>query len=138
VDIGTPTGIKPNLGVRWEEQGVLPSDRVSELLSDTRAGFFAYPTPLLGKSTVFAAYAAHGLIPVTYAENMGPNCEGLTQGVHFVNIPGGVSACVKLDLSAIAAEVFRWYSGHSLAVHAEAIWSVAQWMASTRGDPTSH
>ena len=44
--------------------GLCPRAEVSELLLGARAGFLAYPAAFLPKSTIFAAYCAHGLLPV--------------------------------------------------------------------------
>jgi hypothetical protein len=65
VDVGAEAGAPPSLGGRRVvRRGVTPAGEVSELLGRSRGGFLAYPPDYLGKSTVFAAYAAHGVVPV--------------------------------------------------------------------------
>lgn len=44
--------------------GSLPAAEVSRLLAASLAGFMVYPPDFLPKSTIFAAYCAHGLLPV--------------------------------------------------------------------------
>jgi hypothetical protein len=45
--------------------GPLPADEVSRMLLAARAGFVSYPAPFLAKSTIFAAYCSHGMLPIT-------------------------------------------------------------------------
>jgi hypothetical protein len=49
-------------------KGVLPQGAVSELLQRARFGFVAYPLDFIGKSGIFAAYAAHGVIPIVLSD----------------------------------------------------------------------
>ena len=51
-------------GVPVRRLGVLPAAEVGELLGSSLAGFVAYPAYFLPKSTIFAAYCAHGMLPV--------------------------------------------------------------------------
>jgi hypothetical protein len=51
-------------GVPVRRRGRLAAGEVSRLMLSARSGFVAYPPDFLGKSTVFAGYAAHGLAPV--------------------------------------------------------------------------
>src|SRR5262249_9713854 len=52
-------------------KGVLPQGAVSELLQRARFGFIAYPRDVIGKSGVFAAYAAHGVVPIVLSDKQG-------------------------------------------------------------------
>jgi hypothetical protein len=69
---------------------------VSRLLLDSFAGFLAYPSAFLGKSTIFAAYCAHGLLPVQPGEKAEPG--------------------VAQERATSARE---WYLRHSLARQAD-------------------
>lgn len=51
-------------GVPVIRRGRLPAEEVGSVLLAARCGFLAYPPDFLGKSTVFAGYAAHGLAAV--------------------------------------------------------------------------
>src|SRR5207249_2233983 len=86
VDIGPPCGAIPKLSVGCVPKGSLPPDQVSREMLDAHAGFFSYPAACLGKSGVFAAYAAHGLVPVTYAANVTANKDGLRPNEHFLPV----------------------------------------------------
>ena len=117
IGIGPPTGLKPKLTVPFEEAGVLPAWTASELMSKAVAGFFTYPVLHSGKSGIFAAYCAHGLVPVTFAENAFPGDQGLLPENHFIT---GASDVLTDDtaLSKVAASAHLWYRQHRLAVHA--------------------
>jgi hypothetical protein len=66
VDVGPPVAALPMHidGVPVRALGTLPEREVSGVLLRSFAGFLGYPAPFLAKSTVFAAYCAHGLVPV--------------------------------------------------------------------------
>jgi hypothetical protein len=113
VDIGDKLTELPKLSVRLVEMGTLPSAEVSRELAAAYAGYFAYPSPYLGKSTIFAAYAAHSLVPVTCGTNTSANLDGLRAGEHYLALDearhhDGTS------LAAVAESAHRWYVDHDL------------------------
>jgi hypothetical protein len=91
--------------VRW--RGVLPAAEVSALLCDSLAGFVAYPAFFLPKSTIFAAYCAHGVLPV--------------QAWRRRSLEGGTAPrwTGAGDPQETAAAARAWYAGHSLERQAE-------------------
>jgi hypothetical protein len=99
-------------------KGVLPQATVSELLQCTRFGFVAYPLDFIGKSGVFAAYAAHGVVPIVLSETPG-SFDGLQPARHFLDglrlemHPGDE------HLALIQGKLFTWYTSHSLKVQAD-------------------
>lgn len=96
VDIGPPAGLPPELpGLPVRVLGPLPEEEVSRRMLGARAGFLAYPSGFLPKSTIYAAYCAHGLLPVC--------------------APGGVGD----DPETAAAAARSWYLEHSLARQGE-------------------
>jgi hypothetical protein len=111
VDIGAPVEI-PQLSARVSKRGVLSSAEVSHEMSNARAGFFTCPAHCLGKSGIFAAYAAHGLVPVTFGKNRMDNLDGLALGKHFTstNMLQGHDASQLENIGRVAHE---WYAGHS-------------------------
>jgi hypothetical protein len=94
----------------------LPAAQVSALLAESLAGFVAYPPRFLAKSTVFAAYCAHGVLPLCGA----PAPEGDADG------EDGVPPCWQPnrhaaepdELQAVAGHARAWYQTHTAAVHA--------------------
>jgi hypothetical protein len=90
--------------------GVLPANEVSDLLLDSIGGFLAYPPDFLPKSTIFAAYCAHGMLPIC-AWDRHPMSGPLHAGRHYWRDSG--------DLQAIASAAHDWYGGHRLSCQAE-------------------
>ncbi len=113
VDIGAPLKIPP-LAVPVLQLGILSAPQVSREMLLARAGFFVYPTAYLGKSGVFAAYAAHGLIPVTFCANQGSNEDGLKADEHYLF----ASAVEKDEVGTIAANLQDWYHTHGTRAQA--------------------
>lgn len=114
-DVGAPAGAPARLdGLPVRELGVLPASETSARLLEGLAGFLAYPSDFLGKSTIFAAYCAHGLLPVCAwredrnrqtANNVPPHWEGRRP------------APAEPQLLVDAAQA--WYGEHSLARQVE-------------------
>src|SRR5262249_46682357 len=62
VDLGPPIATPDRVdGVPVRALGPLPAAAVREEMLGAQAGFLAYPPAFLPKSTIFAAYCAHGL-----------------------------------------------------------------------------
>jgi len=105
VDVGTPISVPADLaGIPVRPLGVLPPAGVSDLLLGSAAGFLAYPPDFLPKSTIFAAYCAHGVLPV---------CAWRRHPADRLPYWTGGSEPV-----AVAAAAHAWYRGHSLASQA--------------------
>jgi hypothetical protein len=66
IDIGNPTGL--DLGqlthIPIREMGRLSAPEISRILEDSMFGWLGYDILRLGKSSIYAAYAAHGLVPI--------------------------------------------------------------------------
>jgi hypothetical protein len=98
--------------------GRLTPAQLSVLLQSQRFALIDYPSVHLGKSTVFAAYAAHGCVVLNTAPP-GPDADALQQGKHYLNL----SQCRALELTTpfqndIAAAARQWYATHTLAQQA--------------------
>jgi hypothetical protein len=91
--------------------GVLPAGEVSEILLGSAAGFLAYPPAFLPKSTIFAAYCAHGVLPVCV---WNPSVSPVTPAPFWPESgdPKGIP-----ERTARAAH--DWYAGHALPIQAE-------------------
>lgn len=88
-------------GVPVRRRGLLPAEEVGALLCDSLAGFVAYPAFFLPKSTIFAAYCAHGVLPVQAWRRRSP--------------AGGAAPVWRGgDPQETAAAARAWYGGHSL------------------------
>jgi hypothetical protein len=110
-------------GVPVISKGVLPQGAVSELFQRARFGFIAYPLDFIGKSGVFAAYAAHGVIPIVLSDKQGA-FDGLQSARHFLDgLRLGMFAGTP-DLTLVQRNLFSWYTSHSLKVQAESLLKV--------------
>jgi hypothetical protein len=98
--------------------GQLKADCVSQHLMSCRFGLLNYDIKRLEKSTVFAAYAAHGVIPVCIGSEANPP-QGLEEGRHFIRWPSKTLP----DFRAMQRHLGQWYDGHSITKHADLLTS---------------
>lgn len=111
-DVGPPLAMPlPGTldGVPIRALGPLPAAEVSARMLAARAGFLSYPIAFLPKSSIFAAYCAHGLLPV---------CAGK---VAESGRPPHWNPSLEADssLQELADAARAWYLGHSVARQAE-------------------
>lgn len=117
IDIGAraspvPTSIED---IPISALGHLPAESVTAILGSSRAGFLDYPNNLLGKSSIFAAYAAHGLVPVI-PRRQADDDMGLAEGMSYWVPRLGDST--SLDFESIANGASVWYARHRLDIQA--------------------
>jgi hypothetical protein len=94
--------------------GEVAAGELGGILLGSFAGFTAYSTAFLGKSTAFAAYCAHGLLPVCApggrrADDPPPPFW-----------PAGRAPESPREAQAAADQACAWYAGHTLDRHAAA------------------
>jgi hypothetical protein len=122
IDIGPRLSSMPGTlaGIPVISKGVLPQRAVSDLLQQARFGFVAYPVDVIGKSGVFAAYAAHGVVPIVLSEQTRlVSYDGVRPGQHFFDGRHLAERVGADHLSSIQSELFKWYASHSSRAHAE-------------------
>jgi hypothetical protein len=95
--------------------GRAPASEVSEILSSTRYGLVSYPLEHVEKSTILAAYAAHGCVPVMTNSRREPS-PILEHGKHYIRL--GDAPATEQMLDRIGAEAYAWYQPHRLQVQA--------------------
>ncbi len=119
LDIGPRcTRVPPRLGrAVINSVGRLPRRSVSRYLLACRYGLLNYDVGRLGKSGVFAAYAAHGVVPICIGSRAAPTDE-LEEGRHFLRWPFDRPPA---NLSEIQTNLIRWYQNHSVGKHADAL-----------------
>jgi hypothetical protein len=117
IDLGPSLAALPERvgGVPVRALGSRPAAEVSSALLGAYAGFLAYPAPFLAKSSVFAAYCAHGLVPVCAWR---PPRRGNGERLPFWD-PG--SGPAPHEPAELAAQARAWYGGHDLASQAAAL-----------------
>lgn len=118
-DIGSSTGLKLSTvnGLPVVEMGKQPAPEISKIMLNSLAGFLNYHPDFLGRSTIFASYCAHGLLPVSAKGSKLP-VDGIELGKHYWmpnldEVPG------ELKASAIANHAYSWYQTHNLSVQAK-------------------
>jgi len=94
--------------------GRVPAPEVRSILLDSMAGFLAYPPELLGKSTVFAAYCSHGLVPICspWGGRRGRSEAATTGTLWWRPTTGHVPD--ERTLQTIADRTHAWYRQHRL------------------------
>ena len=99
--------------------GLLSAPELSALLQNARFGLLDYESRHLGKSSVFAAYAAHGCCAINTNAEL-ESAEGLVPQHHYHGFAAAHAARHDLqDWTHMAQEAHRWYSQHSLAEQAQ-------------------
>jgi hypothetical protein len=119
-DIGLSTGLtlsKVN-GVPIVEMGQQSAPEISNILLNSLAGFFDYPTDFLAKSTIFAAYCAHGVLPIS-PQGHTMQVDGIVAGKHYW-MPTQQTTSLKdvAEIQAIADNAYSWYQSHHLSAQA--------------------
>ena len=117
LEIGTGETPNCDLGVPVRKLGALAAEEVSAILAEARFGFVSYPSSYLEKSGIYAAYAAHGVIPVLPERSMVENTLGVKAGRHFLNANSGEKS--ELYFEEMSDQVYSWYQSHTVAKHAE-------------------
>jgi hypothetical protein len=135
-DIGP--GMKPPAqldGIPVKHFGPLAAQEIAAHLERARFGFVWHSPDSLGKSGVFAAYCANGAVPVI-SMSFAAEFDGLRDGIHLLS-PKTAASAQTLGLNQCSMAARRWYSAHSLRVHAE---TYQKWLAEnpSREEPAWH
>lgn len=98
--------------------GHLPPEQAGQLLADASFGLIDYSAEALGKSSIFAAYCAHGVCPVVQGSSTQAE-DGLRAGEHFISgLPE--SAAGEETIVSIGRAAWEWYQPHNIAAHIDA------------------
>ena len=115
-DIGVSTGVQISAinGIPLVKKGVIEAEEISSILLDSVIGFLNFPPPThLAKSTIFAAYCAHGLIPCM-ANTSIKTIDDLQAGKHYWSA-NNTNRQLSLETGQeIANNAYTWYQTHSL------------------------
>jgi hypothetical protein len=125
VDIGSKVQVEREhfgkAGIDIRQLGYLERDDVHAQLLQCRIGFLEYPLSAVAKSGVFAAYAAHGVVPVLKSRWESP-IDGLEFGRECISLAN--LAATDWKVIRVASEnVVKWYASHDLAHHAMSLHS---------------
>ena len=95
------------------------------MLADSAFGVVVYAAEKLAKSSVFAAYCAHGVCPVLIS----PDCskaDGLESGNHYVaGIP--LESIGEAERQKIGRAAWEWYQPHGTRSHAATLERLIEW-----------
>lgn len=113
--IGGPGTAEPGVaGVEIVRHGFMEAAAMSRLLTSSRAAYTAYHPRYFGKSTLVAAFAAHGLLLIT--QGTSPVLpDGLELGRHVLHESLLDAAWGQEWLETISHALRQWYDEHSLA-----------------------
>lgn len=112
--IGPPVKVPAGLMFPVEQPGFLAAGEVASILQESAFGYVVHGPRLLGKSGIFAAFAAHGVVPLIPTE-LERLQDGLIGGLNYYAFKGNVAgapddACFE----QIQQHVRAWYEPHSL------------------------
>jgi hypothetical protein len=121
VDIGSVSPIDQaafeRFGIAVKVMGYLPSEEVSRQLLQCRIGFLDYPLDCVAKSSIFGAFAAHGVIPVL--RNDDEPADGVMLGRQALALSSALASSPTPELQGISGEIRAWYC--SSVLHAQAL-----------------
>lgn len=119
IEIGPGETPMSPAGIPWKKLGLLPADEVSNWLSSSLLGFIAYPSSYLEKSGIFAAYVAHGVVPVIPEDLLRSGTMGVDPGKHLMADPENGDILSDGMLSEMSCAGFEWYQMHRSDAQAE-------------------
>jgi len=124
LDIGPLSETHPDeiAGRKIQYLGTLSSEKISELLMESRFGFINYPTGYLGKSGIFAAYSSHRML-VWSAPWKNQVTDAVREGKHYLSSEAEYSRAE--DFQNIANNAREWYEEHRLSKHADLFFKIA-------------
>ncbi|MEM1168649.1 MAG: hypothetical protein AAGJ08_06090 [Cyanobacteria bacterium P01_H01_bin.35] len=120
-DIGQTININRDRlsGIHLVQMGKQPPEVVSDILLSSTLGFLDYSwyPGCLGKSTVFAAFSAHGLVTILTKYNPSER-DGIYLNKHYLLAEDSLNIMNLEELQLIANNARQWYSGHNLISNA--------------------
>lgn len=124
IDIGPPINMSISAinNIPIVILGRQSAEKVSEILQDSWVGFFYYPLDFLTRSGTFAAYSAHGVIPIgTTYYAWGKEQDGLEINKHYWLADNQTEQMSLEQGQRIANQAYTWYQNHNVAAHAKAL-----------------
>ena len=117
-DVGAPIP-DVHLADTLRQNGVIQHGRldhraIRSLMQNASFGLLAYPVEYVAKSSVFAAYCAHGMCPVLISKNYG-QADGLKAGVHY--LPGVPDVKVMTGFDSVRLAAWEGYQLHNIGRH---------------------
>ena len=111
LDIGPGESGLDNCTVPVVKMRVLASDSVALHFNRAKYGALSYPPHLLGKSGIFSAYAAFGLIPLNLTVTDGALGDGLVEGRNYFTWKPETTPDI-FNYDTARDEILKWYHTH--------------------------
>lgn len=112
--------------------GRLEADALGRLLLSSSVGLLDYPSTVLGKSGVLAAYAAHGCA-VLNTRPLGADTDGLLAGREYLAMQSlatgdsaGPTPTRPGHLQAVSERLYAWYADHRLRQQAHELMALCR------------
>lgn len=117
-----------------EATGALSAGEVSGILQESLFGFIALDAGMLAKSSVFAAYCAHGVVPIVAGRDAGPGggeADGLLADQQYLRTPleSGIGG---EQLEAVSQSAYTWYREHGVTAQASQYAGIMNEISQTR------
>lgn len=126
IDIGLPipTEYTSSFDIPVKVLGETPSSLISSILSNSIAGVIDYPSSILSKSGIFAAYCAHGMLPIVVGSKPSDKeIDCLKANINYY-IPEEDFTPMSVDMAQdIADNAYSWYQNHNLKVHSDSFYN---------------
>jgi hypothetical protein len=119
-DIGVPTGLElPTItNIKIVQNGITESQEISKILQDAVVGFLNFPLPTyFAKSTIFATYCAHGVLPCTIASSPTP-IDSIEADKHYWSYQKHRNQLTLSKGQEIADCAYHLYQSHNLSAQA--------------------
>jgi hypothetical protein len=118
VEVGSgPAAVWTCSALRRQHLGRLVVPALRQILEGSAYALVDCPSVYLGKSSVFAGYAAHGCVVLNTAEP-DSDADGLLAGLHYQTL-GQVGARWREQPQSMADAARAWYAQHPLAAQVE-------------------
>ena len=111
--IGPPPRIPISSSLRLEYTGHLPNEGVAQLLRESRRGYVDYYPRYFGKSSIHAAYCAHGLAAYTFGQP-DDSQDGIRHGQQFFDMAREEKLPDAMEEIRLGEEAHSWYQGHNI------------------------
>jgi hypothetical protein len=109
-DIGSGQVKFLHQSIRFHAKGILPANEVAVYFNKARYGVIHYSTEILGKSGIFSAYAAFGIICINLLIDEQPLHDHLVKGSNYFDTQ---TAIPLNNLDKLKENIERWYSQRS-------------------------
>ncbi len=123
LDIGPQLDIEiPSyVDVAVYQMGQLSKEKLSALLLESKIGFLSYLDEQVAKSSVFASYCSHGMLPICHMASATEK-EGLISGLNYVNASlTEITIDTLHQAPSISNAAYEWYQTHRLEVQIDAL-----------------